>query len=105
MISRNVSVCVRASAEKPANKVSVFRKKVEAKRNAMLKENINKLAMIASVDSKFVSDTFQELDVMHRKFFEDAFGKTKKESPEDVTSITSYESDSGNSADTDIFRD
>jgi hypothetical protein len=48
----------------------MFRKNIEAKRSTMLKENYNKLLMIGSADTKFVSDTFVALDALHKEMFD-----------------------------------
>lgn len=97
MLTRTRPNCVTIRAEKQ-NKVSVFRKKVESKRSTMLKDNLNKLTLIASADAKFLSDTFAELDVMHKKFFEDTFGGKKKTADTEEISISTEE-------DTNIFRE
>lgn len=96
MLTRTRPSCVTVRAEKQ-NKVSIFRKKVETKRSTMLKDNINKLTLIASADTKFLSDTFTELDVMHKKFFEDTFG-SKKTTVSEETVVSTEE-------DTNIFRE
>lgn len=69
MKSRPTNVKVYAQASKPSP-ASVLRKKIEAKRSTQLKENFNKLTMIATADTKFLTDTLTELDVLHKGFFE-----------------------------------
>lgn len=75
--SRAGRLVVRAEKQEPSP-ASVYRKRVEAKRSTLLKENFTKLATIATADSKFLSDTFKELDVMHKEFFEKNFGRKKE---------------------------
>lgn len=68
---RNSCVSVRAESKPPS--VSVFRKNIEEKRKVALKENLNKLTLVATEDFKFVSETFTELDKMHKAWFDKAF--------------------------------
>ena len=75
------SSIVRVRAESKPNNVNVFRKNVEEKRKVILKENLNKLTLVATEDFKFVSETFTELDKMHKEWFDKAFkGKNKNAS-------------------------
>jgi hypothetical protein len=71
----------------------VLRKKVEANRAPMLRENVNKITAIASADMKFLNDVFVELDTLHKSMFE-SFGK--KKDTKDSVSITVVDDDSDN---------
>ena len=62
-------------AESSPSKFQVFRKKVESNRSPLLKENLNKLTFIATAETKFVSDTLNELDRIHREMFDTQWGK------------------------------
>lgn len=84
LLSRKCVVSVRAeSSAPPPNKVNVYRKKVESQRTSMLKENLNKLGVIANADVKFLQDTFTELDKLHKEWFDKNFKRTDKVSKED----------------------
>lgn len=100
--TRLSNVKVYAQASKPSP-ISVLRKKLEAKRSSILKDNFNKLTMIATIDTKFFTETLTELDILHKDFFE----KQMKKDVSDVSGVSgvSSESDveSGESDDDNIF--
>lgn len=73
------TVVAHASAQQKPSPAAAFRKRVEAKRTNILKENFSKLATIATADSAFLNETFKELDTMHREFFDKAFAKKKED--------------------------
>lgn len=79
-LSRTTCVRVKAcDAPKPAAAAPPsLRKKVEAERAPVLKENLNKLASIASVDVKFLQDLVKELDVKHKEWFDEQKKKNNK---------------------------
>ncbi len=86
LVSRNVFKCV-ASAERPKQRslITNARKKFEKKRLETLKENINKLAFIATLDTKEITDFVKELDECHKEYFKSKkHDKTFKESSEDA---------------------
>ena len=79
ILNRMSTVEVRASTEKSSpSRLQVFRKKVESARSPLLKENFNKLTFIATAEAKFVSDTLNELDKIHKDLFEKQWGKKKE---------------------------
>lgn len=47
-----------------------LKRSLETKRMGLLKDNFNKLAMIASADVKFITDTLTELDEYHKDLVE-----------------------------------
>jgi alanyl-tRNA synthetase len=55
------------SSEKKVNPVNVIRKNFEKIRSESLKDNFNKLMVIAASDIKEYSDFFKELDEIHKK--------------------------------------
>ena len=65
--SSRVTIKPLCSSEKKINPVSVTRKNFEKTRSESLKENFNKLIVIASSDIKEYSDFFKELDEIHKK--------------------------------------
>jgi hypothetical protein len=75
-LQRANNVVVRA--ETPSQ-FKVFRKKVESTRSPMLKDTVNKLTFIATTEVKFISDTLNELDQIHKGLFEKQWGKKGKE--------------------------
>lgn len=80
--SRMSYVPIRAEQGKD-NKMSVLRKKVETQRSSVIKENLNKLAIIASADVKFLQDTFSEINKIHRDWFDEKFEKNKNKPADD----------------------
>lgn len=74
------TVNVRADASPNSNnkssKIQIFRKKVEGQRNSELKENINKLIGIASGDTRFIKDTFDEISLIHKDIVDAIKNKT-----------------------------
>lgn len=95
---RTPSVRVHASASEPS-KLAAFRKRIEARRTIGLKENLNKITSIASADVKFVSDTLNELDAIHKSLFE----KYTKPAPAVMDTMESITEDE--SANENIFLD
>jgi len=69
LLIKNSRVMVKpqCSSEKKTNPISVSRKNFEKTRSESLKENFNKLMVIASSDLKEYSDFFKELDEIHKK--------------------------------------
>jgi hypothetical protein len=67
IIKTRVSITPICSAKKPETPINVTRKNFETKRTASLKENVNKLLLIAASDVQEYSDFFKELDVIHKK--------------------------------------
>lgn len=63
--------------ENPVNPVTVSRKRFEAKRGVSLKENLNKLLVIANADIKEYGDFIKELDEIHKKEVNTFFDKVK----------------------------
>lgn len=90
-LQRMNKVVVRA--ESSPSKFQVFRKKVESTRSPLLKENFNKLTFIATAEAKFVSDTLNELDKIHRDLFEKQWGKKKEDQVDAVAVDDSVEAE------------
>lgn len=65
--SSRVMVKPICSSEKKVNPINVTRKNFEKIRSESLKDNFNKLMVIASSDIKEYSDFFKELDEIHKK--------------------------------------
>lgn len=59
-----------AQTKKVVTPMTHLRNKVEKQRMATLRENMNKLSIIAGADVKFLYDTFVELDLIHKKLFD-----------------------------------
>jgi hypothetical protein len=59
--------CSSSSEKKPPNPVQKARKTFEKKRGDSLKENVNKLILIANKDIKEYGDFIKELDEIHKK--------------------------------------
>jgi len=80
MISRTSTVrCVaKASSNKPEHPITIARKSFEAKRSITLKENFNKLALLATADTKEISDFIKVIDELHRKEFEELRSKASQ---------------------------
>ncbi len=66
ILSRRMT-CVASAAKKPESPIQLARKAFEKKRITSLKENINKLVMIATADTKEVVEFIKELDELHKK--------------------------------------
>jgi hypothetical protein len=66
LLSRRSIICV-ASSKKPDNPVVAARKAFEKRRMTSVKENFNKLVVIATADAKEVTDFLKELDEIHKK--------------------------------------
>jgi hypothetical protein len=81
MLRRPLTVSVRADSKKD---MGVYRKTVETQRSSMLKDTLNKLAIIASAETKFLQTTFADLDKLHRKAF-DEMKKDRETVKEDGT--------------------
>lgn len=75
MRSAITRMSVRVNAESKQQPVAGLRKKLEEKRKVSLKENLNKLSIVATEDFKFVSETVQELDKIHKEWFDKNFQK------------------------------
>jgi uncharacterized membrane protein YjjP (DUF1212 family) len=73
---------ISCSSEKKESSISISRKQFEKKRNISLKENVNKLLIIASSDLKEYSDFFKELDEIHKKEINKIIDKVKNKSSE-----------------------
>lgn len=54
--------------------------KIHTKRMALIKENINKLTHIGTVEIQFITDTMKELDELHRKKINSFVAKTRPSS-------------------------
>jgi len=69
MLFARKSVTCRASSKDnaPKNHIVAARKLFESKRLVSLKENVNKLILIATADTKEISDFVKELDELHKK--------------------------------------
>ena len=62
------TACHAASRDNsPKNHIVAARKLFESKRLVSLKENVNKLILIATADTKEISDFVKELDELHKK--------------------------------------
>ena len=89
--SRSAVVTPRCCASKKnetnqVNPVTVSRKRFEAKRGASLKENLNKLLVIANADIKEYGDFIKELDEIHKKEVNVFIDKVKTGGPASSTS-------------------
>ena len=69
MLTRRSLKCL-ATSQKPQNNITVARKAFESRRFISVKENFNKLVLIATSDTKEISDFMKELDLLHKKHFE-----------------------------------
>lgn len=69
MLARRSLTCV-ATSQKPQNNIAAARKAFEKRRLASVKENFNKLVLIATSDTKEISDFVKELDELHKKHFD-----------------------------------
>lgn len=78
------------------NKFQILRKELEDKRKKMLKDSFNKLTNIASVDSKFLSDAFNEIDQIHKNILEEITSKNKKHDEEQHTEVNINNNDDQN---------
>lgn len=73
ILARNLatrSATCRATSSRdnsPKNNIVAARKLFESKRLVSLKENVNKLILIATADTKEISDFIKELDELHKK--------------------------------------
>lgn len=65
----------------PKNHIVAARKLFESKRLVSLKENVNKLILIATADTKEISDFVKELDELHKK--ELNYNKKKSDEEDD----------------------
>lgn len=74
-------------ASKPISKrssvtcVCDLRSKYEAKVNSKVKENLNKILVIGTVDFKMMYEILQDVDALHKEKF-DSFMKSMKEKVE-----------------------
>lgn len=59
-----------AQTKKVVTPMTHLRNKVEKQRLATLRENMNKLSIVAGADVKFLYETFVELDLIHKKLFD-----------------------------------
>ena len=68
LFARKAVIC-RASSKDNSQKNNIVaaRKLFENKRLVSLKENVNKLILIATADTKEISDFVKELDELHKK--------------------------------------
>jgi len=72
--------CRASTDNSPKNNIVAARKLFESKRLVSLKENVNKLILIATADTKEISDFVKELDELHKK----ELNYNKKKSEEDA---------------------
>lgn len=72
-----------SAAKKVVTPMTDLRKKLEKQRTATIRENMNKLAVIAGADVRFMYDALLELDTVHKKLF-DYKEVTKAEDDENV---------------------
>jgi len=72
--------CRASGDNSPKNNIVAARKLFESKRLVSLKENVNKLILIATADTKEISDFVKELDELHKK----ELNYNKKKSEEEV---------------------
>lgn len=87
ILSRASFRCIASSVpEKPkkANPIVDARKAFEKKRLVSVKENFNKLVMIASSDVKELGDFIKELDEIHRKELFPADRSSKGDADENI---------------------
>lgn len=68
MLSRKALTCVASGGEKPSkyNKIAETRKTFEKRRLVAMKENFNKLVMIATAETKELGDFLKDLDAVHK---------------------------------------
>lgn len=59
--------CVASCSKKPDSTIVQARQRFEKKRMVSLKENFNKLMMIATADTKELVDFIKELDDLHKE--------------------------------------
>lgn len=79
MMTRSPALVTKCCSSKNLKEtpVTVARKRFEAKRGVSLKENLNKLLVIATADIKEYGDFVKELDDIHRKEVKELFNKAK----------------------------
>ena len=82
ILARRSLTCV-ASSQKPQNSIAAARKAFEKRRTSSVKENFNKLVLIATSDTKEITDFMKELDELHKKQFE-SFKKKDESNEENV---------------------
>lgn len=73
MLAAKKIVCMRQESSGPSNRVHPIldlRSRIEKNRVNTLKENLNKLAGIASADIRMIYDAAIELDTIHKQMFE-----------------------------------
>ena len=73
MLASKKIVCMRQESSGPSNRVHPIldlRSRIEKNRVNTLKENLNKLAGIASADIRMIYDAAIELDNIHKQMFE-----------------------------------
>lgn len=80
LATRSVKCSVASRDNSPKNNIVAARKLFESKRLVSLKENVNKLILIATSDTKEISDFIKELDELHKK--ELNYNKKKSDSEE-----------------------
>ena len=89
LAARRSLVCV--AQQKPQsqslNTINVARKAFEKRRLASAKENFNKLMLIATSDTKDITDFVTELDKLHKERFESWMPAAKQEANNDESSI------------------
>lgn len=70
-LSRSTCVNVYASnrSNSSVNRVQVLRKRFENARAPVTRDHVTKVATIASVDIKFITEFFNELDEFHKEVF------------------------------------
>lgn len=90
--TRPFTVKVSACDAKPSP-MAGLRKKVEASRNVVLKDNLNKLASIATADTKFLQELAQELDIKHKDWFEQQRKKQQRNKSDIVVVATDDDDD------------
>lgn len=61
---------VGEKAKQVVSQVQSLRRKLEDIRAPSVRENINKVSVIATNDAKFANDVFKELDVFHKDMLE-----------------------------------
>jgi hypothetical protein len=91
--SRSAVVTSRCCASKKneTNPVTVSRKRFEAKRGVSLKENLNKLLVIANADIKEYGDFIKDLDEIHKKEVNTFIDKVKAGGPSSSSSSSEDE--------------
>lgn len=75
---KGVNIAKRSICKPVATIKSFNRKEFEKKRSVQIKDNFNKLIVIANAEIKEYKDLFTKLDTEHREYFKNIFNKDNK---------------------------